>query len=438
MIYTLLIILIIVFCLVLFFDRDIFSPAALICESYLLALVCAIMNIFLWNINLSFSTMQIILIGVFSFVIPSWFLLRFNNKNNGFQYNKNIIIKDKHFNIRKGIYIFFIFLQAIVIVLYFYYVIKTIGGVGNVFNFSKIMNEYREGTSYGDLDSLVPTYVNQLVKVSQIIAYISMYNILYQKIVLIKKNKLFAFNIISIILYIVLTLLSGGRYKMISFIIGTLIMWNIISRKVNNKKFNFKYTLKIVIIIFASLLVFSQTRTLVGRTNDSSFISYISSYFGGSIELLDLYMRNPIRETKIIGKESFYALNSTLSKLGIVEQYRMHLEFRSSNGIVIGNVYTALRCFYHDFGMMGVISLQLLLSIIWTCWYKRIKRNNCIYKFDSSMLFYCMFINCLFLNSYRDNFFSSTVSLSTITMIIYFIVIKKLLINEEDLECLGV
>lgn len=434
MIYILLVALVLLFCFMLLFDKDVFSPACLICESYVLAVMCAIMNIDLWGIDLSSSTIKIIIIGVLAFIIPSSIFLH-TYVNKVMKKSKEEVIQNgTPFLLRKSIYLFFVMVQLITLVLYFYYVVKTVGGIGNAFNISNIMNQYREGTSYGDLDSLIPAYVNQLVKISQIIAYISIYNILYKKMILKEKNNIVFLNATSIVLYLLLTLLSGGRYKMISFFIGGLIMWNIINKKISNKKFNFKNTLKITIIVLSILLIFSQTRTLVGRTNKQGFISYISTYFGGSIELLDLYMKSPIQDSNIIGKESFYAINSTLSKFGIVKPYRMHLEFRSSNGIVIGNVYTALRCFYYDFGIIGVIVLQMILSLIWTKWYKKINNNNDIYKFDTSLLFYCMFVNCLFFNSYRDNFFSSTISISTLTMVFYFIIIKKLLVTQSIKE----
>ena len=221
---------------------------------------------------------------------------------------------------------------------------------------------------------------------------------------------------------------------MISLFLAALVMGYTIMKKITNSRINTKNITKVFLLIVAIVLCFSKTRTLVGRTNDDDFVSYVSSYFGGSIELLDLYLRDPIENDGIFGKESFYALNSALAKFGIMPKYRMHLEFRSSNGIIIGNVYTAFRCFYHDFGIIGVIALQALLAIIWTYWYKRIMKQENLLKFNSSFIFYCMFVNCLFFNSYRDNFLSSTLSVATITMILYFAIIKRVLIKEYKLE----
>lgn len=431
MIYFLLFLIIIIFLVVLVNDKNLFSPSSIMCESYILAVLCAIINIDKWNISISVKTFQIIIIGILSFIIPSFFVLHcyFNKNDNDSQ-------KSGKYNycINKQIYLILIALQFAALILYLYYVIKTIGGIGNVFRLSEILHDYREGTSYGDLESLVPTYVNQLVKISQVVSYVSLYNIFYEKMIKKTRNDCLFLNIVSIVLFIALSLLSGGRYKMIAFFLAALVMGYTIFKKMTNKGINIKNILKIFLLIVAIVLCFSKTRTLVGRTNDDDLVSYVSSYFGGSIQLLDLYLKNPIENDGIFGKESFYALNNTLAKFDIIPKYRMHLEFRSSNGVVIGNVYTAFRCFYHDFGIIGVVILQALLSIIWTCWYKRIIKQSDMSKFDSSFIFYCMFINCLFFSSYRDNFFSSTMSVATITMVLYFVIIKKLLIRENKVS----
>ena len=176
MIYFLLFLIIIIFLVVLVNDKNLFSPSSIICESYILAVLCAIINIDKWNISISVKTFQIIIIGILSFIIPSFFVLHcYFNKND----NESQKSGKYNYCINKQIYLILIALQFAALILYLYYVIKTIGGIGNVFRLSEILHDYREGTSYGDLESLVPTYVNQLVKISQVVSYVSLYNIFY-------------------------------------------------------------------------------------------------------------------------------------------------------------------------------------------------------------------------------------------------------------------
>ena len=436
MIYLLLLIIVIIFLIVLKLDKDFFSPSAIICESYILATLCAIYNIKTWGINLSIGTVKLILIGIMSFVIPSTFILLFGKKKKHTNVDKNNAEIKFKFKFNNQLMYVLVFTQILTTILYLYYVVKTVGLGFSLSSFSYIMNYYRENTSYGDLESLVPTYVNQLVKISKIVAFINLYNIILNKI-LYKKNgfkyKIKAYEILSIISFIITSLLRGGRYGLIAFCLGAMVMWKILSDSVyeEKNKLNLKKIIKVMGIIILLVVAFSNLRTFVGRTNNDGIVEYVTKYFGGSIQGLDMFLKNPISKSNIWGKETFYAINRTLSKFGVSESYQMHLEFRTSNGVSIGNVYTAFRSFYYDFGIFGVVFLQVILSIFWTVFYKIIRNDDDYLNFNSKIIFYCMFISCLFLHSYRDNFFSTVISVSTISVIIYFIIIKLLVVLKN-------
>ena len=63
-IYLLLELIILIFLISLVITRDIFSPACVMCETYILATVSAIFNIDKWNINLHNNTVKTILFGI--------------------------------------------------------------------------------------------------------------------------------------------------------------------------------------------------------------------------------------------------------------------------------------------------------------------------------------------------------------------------------------
>ncbi len=426
MIYYLLIVLIIFFLIVIAIDKDVFSPSAMICESYILAVFCASLNIKKWGIDLSSSTFYMIVLGILAFIIPSIITGHFTLKNKKREKKVN---NTKKFKLNRQTYIVLIFFQMITLILYFYYVKKTVGSISSLFD---MMQTYREGVAYGNLESQIPTFVNQMFKISQIVAFISFYYLIYCKFILKENNKYKLLNILSILLFLVLSLFSGGRYKMVAFILGCIALCYFLLNTTKKIKINIKFVTKISIVVLAIMLIFSNTRTLVGRTNTSGFTDYISSYFGGSIELLDLYIENPIQKSSIWGKETFYGINKTLSKFGVVEKYSGNLEFRKSNGIYIGNVYTSFRIYHYDFGYIGIVILQMILAIFWTLWYKKIKNDENNKSLNMNIYFYSMFVSCLWLSSYTDSFFSSIVSSSTITLIIYYLIIQKILIINEN------
>lgn len=432
MIYLLLLAILIIFFMVICVDRDIFSPSAIICESYLLAVCCAIVNIKIWNIDLKPKTVDLILLGILVFIIVSLFIIHTTiKKKENDKKGKIEFIEVNKFN-----YKILVFIQILTVIIYLVYVIKAVGGLSSFTSFSNLMNYYRENTAYGELETGIPTYVNQLVKISKILGYISLYIIIRDTLIAkrrkMKKHDKNILYVISIFSFIVLTLLSGGRFGLISYVLGALVMWAILKDRIYETKTTIKIrqVFKIVCFVIIVMVLFSNLRGVVGRKNDDGFIQYVSSYFGGSIQLFDMFLDRPIKKSEIFGKETFYGINRTLSQLGIIEPYKMHLEFRESNGVVIGNVYTSFRNFYYDFGMCGIVVLQIILAIFWSLYYKKIKKEKNVCEFDYLLIIYCMYINTLFLHSYRDTFYSTVITVSTVTTIIYLFIIKKIIIKE--------
>ena len=196
-----------------------------------------------------------------------------------------------------------------------------------------------------------------------------------------------------------------------------------------------KNLIKIAIIMLIVLYLFSFTRTLVGRTSKDNFIDYISRYFGGSIQLFDMYLENPTPKSNIWGKETFFGINKFLSQIGVINaNYTLHLEFRSSNGVSLGNVYTSFRRMIQDFGVSGLIILNFLFGIIMTCYYNFIKNSKSIDKISLKYIFYFMILHSVVLTPFSDFFFSTILSINYLNIAFYMIIIsfvlRKIKINR--------
>lgn len=439
MIYLLLFFLVNLFLVAFLFTNDILSPACIICESYIIAVGCAIFNVEKWNISLRFYTVVLILIGTSVFVFVSIFMKNIYSKKNYYISNASTVKKyDNNFNLIYiedwKVYLLEV-MQLIILLLYIKAFMKSAGSLGAFSSFKDLMEAYRFVTSYGDgLDIPISTLVSQVTKISKAFAYISLYVILHNMIICKKLNthKIFEKKyLFSFILYLPLTILSGGRFELLVFIIAALMIWFILDSYYNKRgNIALKKVFKIVAIVIFCILAFSATRTLVGRESNSGTIEYFSEYFGGSIELLDLYLENPTPKSTILGEDTFTATNKLAYQLGIYDSYSsLHSEFRFSNGVTVGNVYTAYRSYYHDFGMTGVIVLQSLLSIIITLYYEniKIKANKC--TINISIIMYCIIIHTIFLNSYREFFYSTVISINYLILLICLIVIKYFLLH---------
>ena len=433
MIYLLLFFLVVCLIITIYIERDIFSPSAILCESYLLATLCAIWNIKTWNINLHDNTVGIICLGTIVFLLTSFFIRKIYKTKYKRINDINITEKTKNvIKLKKINTIILIIIQLIILCVYTIYFLK-ISGVTSLKSINDDMYNYRANTAFNNDDSYdMPVIISQCVKLSRAIAYILTYVGIYNFIVN-KKNNVKSHDIlipiVSAMLYIPIIIMTGGRFDIIIYFISALMMYYIIDSKIFERKgVNIKQFIKILILMILIIIIFANIKELVGRKSDLNIIDYITSYFGGSIELFDLYLQEPIEKSNIIGKETFHGINKFLYNIGIIENdYSINLEFRKSNGIVIGNVYTAYRQMYQDFGIVGVVILQMLIAIIMNCYYYNIKEKRLTNKISVKVIFYCNIVYVLFFHSYYEYLLCSVISINYLIIFISLLIVKYFL-----------
>ncbi|MCB6607715.1 O-antigen polymerase [[Clostridium] symbiosum] len=424
MIYILLFLLVVLFGIIYFFSRDIFSPSCVLCESYIISIISGIIHSKMlgWDFNISLKTFGLCLIGMvifelaygFTYYIQKKTLIKNNIETRRFALHSIDISRTKI-----GI---LICIQIIVLILYIYYFVKNIGGL-SIATITDTMMSYRSSYYFEDnanSNTLIPSFVTQMTKISRVISYFCIYIFILNKLNSDDKKTRNRLLLIPCLIYIPIVLLSGGRYYIIMFFISTFIIWVILNKVLNNKQVLLKNFIKIVASILFVLLFFSVTRTLVGRTSTTGILEYITGYLGRNVKMLDMYINDPITQSNIWGQETFYSLNRILYKLGILkEKYTIYLEFRYLNGISMGNTYTAFRCMYNDFGMIGVIILQTIEGIVFSLIYSFITLKK-INTYSILVLLYSMLIATLFMHSYSESFYNEVISLSYIIFITGF------------------
>ncbi|MFR5126091.1 O-antigen polymerase [Blautia massiliensis (ex Durand et al. 2017)] len=192
---------------------------------------------------------------------------------------------------------------------------------------------------------------------------------------------------------------------MLQIFIATMVMYHLLYHKQNgwNKHYNIKALVKIVVIATVLLIIFVELRDIVGRNYSETAKSplyYICCYIGGSIHLLDDFIKKPIDGSQIWGKETFYSIIRFIGQRFNIKDwiYISHLEFRYSNGLNVGNIYTAFRKYIYDFGYFGVIWCTALVSFIYNQIYYTIKYSK---KEVYCMIFLLYFwIYCLWIFLY--------------------------------------
>lgn len=404
MIYWLIGILVFFLIVAYFFrNRDVMAPSVLLTVGYVMASICCLWNVEKWGVKLHQNTVVIILLGVGCFIIGDFLAAFFNS-------DRNHHLRDSRqphaITISNIIVILFSLFNILVLVLSIVDMLRITGGwlqtLGNTIGL------FRNKYSY--TDEMVNPWVVQLLKVSKASSYVFLYvfiNNVYvgkrEKKRCIKSNIKF---IIPIAIYILITLFRGGRNNLITIAVASLfIMYFVWHRQVGwGRSISAKF-LKRIIIFFALFIgVFFLTRTLVGRQSKLPFMEYVTTYFGGSIELLDQYMNS---QTVSQGNETFPGMMSSLYKLGVTsESVHKSLEFRySSSGVEIGNIYTGLRRFYNDYGYYGVIIMQLIYGFFMGSLYARIKKIKAMSSGKLFLvLFYATIIHAPVIQAMEDTF----------------------------------
>lgn len=433
-IYELLITVIILWIVSIAVRKDLFSPESLLCISYILAIVCAIYNIDNWGINLHYNTYFVIVIGIFSFFLPSLFFYFFHKNKNA----KNIQKKLEWIEIQSGKVMFLNIISLVIMLIYSLYFIKAIGGVGALLNFSNAMEVYRNKTMLHHL-TLIPSWINFLSKICRAVCFIYTYilinNLIFDRKKMKSKRKIKNQFIIGIASYIPLTIMSGGRYDLIVYIIYIIVIFSILFTIHNKKILPTGKILKIGLIVTLVLIIFSSYRSLVGRTAESDTVDYITEYFGGSIAIFDIYMQEMHPKAAYFGQETFSGIRKLAYQFKIIDDQGFSKDamlFRTSyNNKIIGNVYTGFRKPYHDFGITGVIILQIILALIFNKLY-----YNCFYKREKNKISFRIIVTgtiffCIVLHSYSETFFCNVLSFNYLML---FIIIYAIIYFLEKIE----
>ena len=432
-------------------NKDILAPSVLTCGVFIISISFALININYWGINYTSKTFIIMLVGILSFVIPGYFFNANSIKNSDklkkfFNYD-HIIKPDKK--------ILFLLLIIDIVITIFYikevYRISIIGG--NNIGYFGMASYYRSYTAMSSEAEQLSTFLNQLLKLSRALGFVSIFVIAYNS--QIKKSfKRDMVLWIFILIAVLQNILGGGRGIML-WLAGTaftsIYICNM-SKYEWKRKINFKYIKNGIKVLAIILVVFYALKYFVRLGNSvNSFMDYISYYTGGSIENFNLYLKNPPYNSHLLfGQETFMGIYKTLDKLNLMSVANVYfqngnLEMRFSNtGIVLGNVYGAIRRYYNDFGIIGVSILQFLCSIFYNKYYIRIKKNK-VKDYKWSVLFYSYLSYHMFDMAIDDMFYKSFISFNMITSfivlyVVYYILVKvkwnkdKIVLGENDVD----
>ena len=376
------------------------SPSMLLTSGYLLACLSCMYNIKNWGVELHLITCLLIIVGIISFMMGEFVQTSFHKPP---LYHSEEMTKIHEINVSTFKICLFSAYNLLVLILTIQEVLSLSGGLlGTI---GKTIGEYRYAYSYTEFKA--STLNVQLLKVSKGAAYTFLYiffnNVMCTKKSIIKNIKYLAPTVI----FAFITLLKGGRINTIMLIIAALFigyyLWH---RKVGwDRVISFKFIKKIVIAFLLFAILFFGTREFVGRRETTPFAEYITTYLGGSFQLFDQYLTTNAAPPN--GFETIPGIMQSLQKLGLrTDTTHKSLEFRySPTGVHLGNVYTGLRRYYHDFGIAGIFIIQFVYGYLFSFLYNRIKKMRYL---NTNRLFlvtvYSSLLFCIITQAMEDHF----------------------------------
>lgn len=424
--------------------KDIIHPVFIFNLMFLISIGCAIYNIDRWNIDISNMTFLLLVLMAIEFNILSYIIMKYYEPK-----KENITdVKMKSIKIEKSQMTFVIIFDIIYIALIVYFVGQIALRFGNVSSYSEALKIYKANVIYKANASLpiVVRIANKFViGFSYIFMFAAIYNFVYVKYTKRRyKIRNFIIYMIPTFLYAISLLLQSSRGMILRMICSGAIIYIILWYRKN--KYIVHVRMKYILGIFAAgivtLVSFYLVSGLIGRSVlNSNVTEYVTMYGGGSIQLLDMYMDNQPEKSNLVGRETFWGVYRFLADYKLIKispKPTGSLEWRESNDYMIGNVYTAYRRWYQDFGIVGCAIILGIVCLFFNIYYLKLKECRESNKYNLLLLLYSYLFYHLILISIDcrifDEIIPASISQFIVTLLIYYIFIYNSFENNELLE----
>lgn len=426
--------LLIILCVFLFFayvisNRDIMSPSVLFVAGFIMAVIAAMMNIKEWGIDLSNKTVVVIIVGNISFLAAD-ILYRLVHKKS-YVGNRESIVTIKVENWKTFVVVL---IGAITMISYYSEIVRLSSYAESYWQQFGLMVAYKRAITYGSVS--INTLSNQMTKLVYSFGYIYGYIFINNFWATDGKGKIRK-NLIYLVpvgMYVIMSIFKGNRIDIMGLVVMLVFLYYVfLHKKLGwDKPMSGKLLKKAILVFVIGVTIFYYMKGFVGRVSSLNFFEYVTQYIGGSIELLDLYIKDNL-STDIPFGETLTGLINGLKKIGFINgDVRKQLEFRyTSTGVYLGNVYTALRRYYHDGGWIGLIIFPAMLSFFMNYFYGKIKkyRGHTISKIFKTIV-YSSLVYVIIFQAIEDTFWINKITIGyLIELVILYICLKFIFIK---------
>lgn len=435
--YILFLIILLVFFLLnfVFYKFEILSPPVLLSFMFFFCAFVGIIRYNDWRLSEYYGyTILVIVSGILAFCVGGCFgsICRLN-------YNKKIEpIRHNRIEINKLCKALFIIIGFSGNLIFFYYVRRTVLKLGYAHNgVSQLLYSYYiirlKLQNVGDNN--IPYFANVLnrfVTVNSVLClYVFLHNICFMKY----ENKDLWLLLITLF-WPIQSIIKSGRGDILVLLAESVYLmyffWNMYygwNNIVNDKIIKWGGRIfSVFLILFIILAIVLGKRNSFAELNIKE---YLTKYISVGIRNFDLFLRNPVR-SDFFGQETFPGLHRILyNYLGIGSLYATPLEGRQFNGFSMGNIYTAFRRYYADFGYLGMLLFSYLLGYFFSLAYETIKMKS--YKDQSGfgLLLFAYLSKEIFYWPIENQLLISELSVGGVFKIIMLYVLYLLVVRKK-------
>lgn len=364
-----------------------------------------------WDLQLSFNTFVVLILGCGSFLLVSIFMERLPGGKTKTRFGIDSVEanSNRQITIERWKIIALLLFQIVVVALMLRYIISLPGGS---FAEKLLFRDYTSkrvegGLSEAGLD--LPSYLSVARAFSYYSGFITSYLLLHGIIYKYKANR--GLLLVCFIMSILSSLLLGQRFGVYSLAVATLVQWYFIRGKKNNwgKVFSPKILGRVLVIMFMAMFLFVQLGNFIGKGTRTTGSDYIATYLAAQLKNLDTYVRAGNFGCGIENWQTLYAwVNWIADRFGISSWKHFYDQpFYRINGYSLGNVSTVFYWFLHDGSYIGVIIFSSLMAFISHLVFRRAAKDRKKNKIDLSLVVYSYLFYGIVFSFYSNRFYSA-------------------------------
>lgn len=406
---------------------DIFNPGVIFSAMFLVfSFFCCLANLFIGIDIEEIVTITVILLGTVIFTFINYVF--------GRQYKVKKVVREKcEITLIWGV------IGIIVLVADMYieynYIMAFSAAYGFASDFFEAMVQYKIITTIKDADAILvpsPWYRGVFITIGSCFAYLAIYIFFKQKILNNHFSVIYGSNIL---LYIMFSLMGGGRSETFRIVTACVFVWYIFSRSYQEEIFNIRNVLIKIISIFVMITFFFISFVyIIGRSQADMdlerVIMSIFVYAGAPIFNLDIYLQNPWGQTYgIFGELTFIRF---INWLGVKFDepsliYELDLPFLWYNNYDLGNVYTTFYAFIYDFGFVGIVVCTAVIAVSSLLLYNKTNAVNIYsHKISVCVMCYAYLLNDIMMLPFSNRFYETVGNVGTWYKLFVFLIFIKI------------